>query len=161
MGKRGPRPKLPQVAKLEGNPGKRPVIDSGIRASGEPIGYDHLSDDAHECVAVVKSCMPPGIYSRADSFILNAFAAAWALHKRALEEINKPEFEHTVASARGGDQPNAWLRILDSQAKLMASLGDRLGLDPKARAALHLPAGDSRPKSKFEGLVAFPGGKAG
>jgi hypothetical protein len=37
----------------------------------------------------------------------------------------------------------------------MAALGDRLGLDPKSRAALKLPAANQR-KSKFAGLL---GGK--
>jgi hypothetical protein len=34
----------------------------------------------------------------------------------------------------------------------MAALGDRLGLDPKSRAALKLPDAKRR-KSKFEGLM--------
>jgi hypothetical protein len=34
---------------------------------------------------------------------------------------------------------------------LVASLGDRLGLSPKARASLHIP--EDRPPSKFDGLV--------
>ena len=48
--------------------------------------------------------------------------------------------------------PSPWLKILNQQAALMASLGDRLGLYPKARAALNLP--DARQhKSKFDGLI--------
>jgi hypothetical protein len=35
---------------------------------------------------------------------------------------------------------------------MLASLGDRLGLDPKSRAALHLPDAGQRP-SKFAGLL--------
>jgi hypothetical protein len=34
----------------------------------------------------------------------------------------------------------------------MASLGDRLGLDPKSRAALKLPNARQQ-RSKFEGLI--------
>jgi hypothetical protein len=37
---------------------------------------------------------------------------------------------------------------------IMASLGDRLGLDPKSRAALALPEKPRR--SKFEGLLGTP-----
>jgi phage terminase small subunit len=36
-------------------------------------------------------------------------------------------------------------------------IGSRLGLDPAARASLKVPK-DEKPKSKFAGLVAFPGG---
>ena len=38
---------------------------------------------------------------------------------------------------------------------MMAALGDRLGLDPKARAALALP--EDKPRSKFDGLIAPTG----
>ena len=36
----------------------------------------------------------------------------------------------------------------------MATLGDRLGLDPKSRAALKLPDAKQR-KSKFDGLLGL------
>lgn len=159
MGKRGPRPKLPEVARIEGNPGKRPIVDSGIEASGDVFVPEHLPDDAEGCIEVVRQSMPPKVYAALDSFTLAAFATAWAIHKRATHEINNPGFQWVVASARGGEQPNAWLRILDKQAALLASLGDRLGLNPKARAALQLPD-DDRPKSKFQGLVAIRGGRS-
>jgi hypothetical protein len=38
----------------------------------------------------------------------------------------------------------------------MASLGDRLGLDPKSRAALKLPNARQQ-RSKFEGLIGQAG----
>ena len=43
-----------------------------------------------------------------------------------------------------------------AQATIMASLGDRLGLDPKSRAALKLPNARQQ-KSKFEGLIGQTG----
>jgi hypothetical protein len=39
----------------------------------------------------------------------------------------------------------------------MASLGDRLELDPKSRAALKLPSARQQ-RSKFEGLIGQVGG---
>jgi phage terminase small subunit len=68
--------------------------------------------------------------------LLAAFATAWALHKRAAHEIAKPGFAFVVKSKRGAPSANAWVRLLNQQAALVASLGDRLGLDPKSRAAL-------------------------
>jgi phage terminase small subunit len=41
--------------------------------------------------------------------------------------------------------------MANQQAAIMATLADRLGLDPKSRAALKLPAAKQR-KSKFDGL---------
>lgn len=153
MGSRGPRRKLPQINRLDGNPGKRPIFDADmIEASGELFIPEHLSEDAQGCMELVKQSMPSGIYSTPDSFILSAFATAWALHKLAAHKINDPKFRHTLINANTGTMyPNPWLKILDRQAILIASLGDRLGLDPKSRAALRLPK--DQPRSKFAGLI--------
>lgn len=151
MGLRGPRPKLPQLKRLEGNPGKRPIVDSGIEGLGEPFVPEHLCDDARGCLEVIRSSMPPGIYSALDTYMLSAFAVAWAIHKRAAHETANPDFEWLVKSTRGGSYPNPWLRLASQQAALLASLGDRLGLNPKARAALHVS--EEKPRSKFDGLL--------
>lgn len=157
MGKRGPKPKLAALESLEGNPGKRVIEESGIEALGEPFVPEHLADDARGCIEVVKQSMPSGIYSALDSFILSAFATAWALHKMAAHKINDPEFQHVFAVGDGGAQMQSpWLAILNKQAQLMATLGDRLGLDPKSRAALKLP-GPKQRKSKFAGLIGQQG----
>ena len=96
--------------------------------------------------------MPPSVYSALDSFLLSAFAMAWMIHKRAAHEIGNPGFVWIVKNATGGQTPSPWIKILNQQAMILASLGDRLGLDLKSRAALKLP--DARQKqSKFEGLI--------
>ncbi len=153
MGKRGPKPKLAAIEKLEGNPSKRVIDESGIEALGEPFVPEHLADDARGCIEVIKQSMPSNIYSALDSFILAAFATAWALHKLAVHKINDPDFEHVFAVGDGGaEMQSPWLAILNKQAALMATLGDRLGLDPKSRAALKLPSAKQK-KSKFSGLI--------
>lgn len=152
MGARGPRKKLAELERLEGNPSKRSIFDSMIEAYGEPFVPDHLADDARGCIEVIKQSMPPRVYSRLDSFLLAAFGAAWAVHKRAALEVSAPEFRWIVSNNSGTEAPNPWLRILNEQAAKMASLGDRLGLDPKSRAALKVPHADE-PKSKFAGLL--------
>ena len=151
MGSRGPRPKLSQIARLEGNPGKRPITAPVIEAWGDVFVPSHLDPAAKDCVEVLQESMPPSVYAESDNFLFTAFATAWSLHRTAVLEIGKPDFEHVVKSARGGRQLNPWLRILNHQAMLMASLGDRLGLSPKARASLHIP--ENGPQSKFAGLL--------
>ena len=154
MGARGPRKKLPELDRLDGHPSKSspPLPDFGIEALGDVFVPDHLHEDAQACVEVVKASMPPRVYAKVDSFLLAAFGAAWALHKQAAHEISSPAFEHVVTNERtGAQQPNAWIKILNTQAEKLASLGDRLGLDPRARAGLRLPA--ERPRSKFDGLI--------
>jgi len=151
MGQRGPRKKLAAIERLEGNPGKRPIDDSGIEAGGEFFVPEHLSDDARGCLEVIKLSMPAKIYAALDSFLLSAFATAWSLHKEAALQISAPDFAHLTLNASGSPIVNPWHHILNKQAGVMASLGDRLGLDPKARAALKLPS--ERPSSKFDGLM--------
>lgn len=152
MGRRGPRKKLSVIEALEGNPGKRAIEESGIEALGEPFIAEHLMDDARGCIEVIKASMPAKIYSALDSFLLAAFGMAWAIHKRAAHEINNPDFDWIVLNTAGSQTQSPWLKILNGQAQLMASLGDRLGLDPKSRAALKLPNARQQ-KSKFAGLI--------
>lgn len=151
---RGRRKKLCKINRLEGNPGKRAVVDLGVEGLGEIFIPEHLPDDASGCIEVIRGSMPQGVYSKLDSFILAAFAMAWTEHKRAAHEVASPEFQRIVLNSAGNQVVNPWLKIMDKQALLMASLGDRLGLDPKARQSLRLPA--EAPASKFGGLIARP-----
>ena len=62
---------------------------------------------------------------------------AWAIHKRAALEISAPDFEAVYEMKESGALvQNPWVAILNKQAMILASLGDRLGLDPKSRASL-------------------------
>ena len=47
--------KKPAVIRaLEGNPGRRPIEESGIEALGEPFIPEHLADDARGCIEVIR-----------------------------------------------------------------------------------------------------------
>jgi phage terminase small subunit len=152
MGRRGPRKKLAEMDRLEGNPSRRFIEESGIEALGAPFIPEHLSDDARGCIDVILANMPPNIYSALDSFILSAFGTAWAIHKKATLVISDPNFVWIDKSKRGAGVESGWIKVQRQQAALMASLGDRLGLDPKSRAALKMPD-TTRRKSKFAGLL--------
>lgn len=152
---RGRRKKIAKINKMEGNPGNRRVVDLGIEGLGEVFIPEHLPDDAVGCMEIVKASMPQGVYSKLDSFLMSAFAMAWTEHKRAAHEIAAPDFQRIIPNSAGNPIINPWLKHLNQQAVIMASLGDRLGLDPKARQTLRLPA--EAPQSKFGGLIAQPG----
>jgi phage terminase small subunit len=152
----GRRKKISVIEALEGNPTKRIIEESGIEALGEPFVPEHLMDDARGCIEVIKASMPNSVYSALDSFLLAAFGTAWALHKRAALEISAPNFQHVYAvNESGALAQSPWLAILNKQAAILASLGDRLGLDPKSRAALKLPNAKQK-RSKFAGLIGQP-----
>jgi phage terminase small subunit len=144
------------IRKLEGNPGHRPLEEFGIEALGKPFIPEHLPDDARGCIEAIKQSMPASVYSALDSFHLAAFGMVWAVHKMAALKISDPNFEWIVEGSTGAQTQSPWLRILAAQAQVMASLGDRLGLDPKARAMLKLPTARQR-KSKFDGLIGQAG----
>jgi hypothetical protein len=80
------------IRRLEGNPGRRPIEESGIEAQGSPFIPEHLPDDARGVIEVIRQSMPSSIYSALDSFLLAAFGMAWAIHKRAAHEIGNPGF---------------------------------------------------------------------
>jgi phage terminase small subunit len=142
---------------LEGNPGRRPIVDCGIEVQGSPFVPEHLPDDARGVIDVIKQSMPASVYSALDSFLLSAFGMAWTIHKMAAIEVSNPNFVWITTNTKGTQVPSPWVKILNQQAMILASLGDRLGLDPKSRAALKLP--DARQKkSKFEGLIGPIGG---
>ena len=75
-----------------------------VEAFGEPFIPEHLCDNARGCIATIRLSMPARVYSALDSFILSAFATAWALHKRAALEIANPDFTVIVKSKRGSPQ---------------------------------------------------------
>ena len=154
MGKRGPKKKPSIIEALEGFPCKEALRDTHIAGLGEPFVAEHLMDDARGCIEVVRDSMPVGIYSRLDSYLLAAFGMAWAMHKMAAHKINDPGFEAVYkANDQGLLVQSPWLSILNKQAMMMASLGDRLGLNPAGRAALKLPS-EKQQDSKFAGLIA-------
>jgi P27 family predicted phage terminase small subunit len=150
MGLRGRKPKLPHLERLEGNPSKVPILGDFLEASGEAFVPDHLVDVAQACVEVVKASMPDRTYSQADTYLLAAFAEAWAAHAELTHKMAAPDFEWVLTSAEGRRYANPVVGMRNSQAQLLATLGDRLGLNPKARIGLRMPS--ERPRSKFDGL---------
>lgn len=151
MGVRGPRPQLPEITKITGNSGKRPVNATTVVATGTPFVADFLSDDEKACIELIKLNMPPAIYKTVDGFLLSAFATQWAIFKQATE-ARTADPRLLIPGSMKQEVPNGLIGIQANAILRMASLGDRLGLDPKSRAALSLPK-DGKPKSKFGDLI--------
>jgi len=97
--------------------------------------------------------MPPNIYSALDTFLLAAFGIAWAIHRRAALKMANPDFAWLTTSATGMQRPAPWVAIANQQAKLMANLAGRLGLDPITRGAMGVASAQQQ-YSEFAGLLA-------
>lgn len=156
MGKRGPQKKPTVMRIIEGNPSKRPVPEPGVVIlEGEPFVPPHLSDDAQECVEMIKRMMPPKLYGEVDGFALSAYATAYAWHKYFSHAMSAPDFQTMVVGSTGALRPHPYFKLLKDQSGEMRAWGTRLGLDPAARAALIglAPAAPEKPPSKFDGLI--------
>jgi P27 family predicted phage terminase small subunit len=147
-----PRPKLAAMKQLEGNPGRRKIVEeSGIVGLGEPELIEKLCERADKCFEDVKKHMPPAIYAKLDTYLLSAYAMCWAILMEAKDHIFSAHHEWIVMNSAGSLTESPWIKMQMKQSQLLASLGDRLGLDPKSRAGLHLA--QEPKKSKFDGLI--------
>lgn len=149
MGARGPRPETPEIQALKGNPGKRKKRAPSLKPTGDVYIPNYLDDDARECFEMIVRAMPPETYAATDTGGIAVYAAAWADHKKATEALKLEK--SIVAGSAGNMTVNPWYKIKNEAARIMMSMGDRLGLDPKARAAL--VHAEEKPKSKFAGLI--------
>lgn len=158
MGKRGPKPKPLELRRLEGNPSARPMNEDAPAATGRPTPPDYLSAYARRVWDRIVGSMPEKVYTAADQDLLAAYCVQSDLHRSAVEQANREGA--VIPNEEGRPFVNPCIKVLNEAARQMTSIGSRLGLDPAARATLRVPKED-KPKSKFEGLVAFPGGQTG
>jgi len=131
------------------------LMGEWIEAKGLPFVPHGLVEEAQSCMEVIMASMPDDVYSQADTYMLVAFAKAWAIHCIASRKVFSSDFEYVVTSDTGVQKVNPWLKVLDEQARMMAVLGDRLGLNPKARIGIKQP--ERSEVSKFSGLIGREG----
>jgi len=151
MGARGPKPKPTQLRVLEGNPGRLPINQAEPVPQGAATCPDYLSEDAKGKWREIMDSVPPGMITLADAGLLEAYCEAWALHKRATEELRntKDLFGDSLVTRSG--KPSPYLRIRNDAAKTMASLATRLGLSPADRNGLKL--GVPKERNKWAALI--------
>lgn len=144
--------KHPKQHQLDGTTG--PLQIELFAPHGVPHVPLHLSDDAVACAEeIVRGLTNAKLIGELDTFALSLFASAWAWHKAACEEMNKPEFE-AIVKTQTGLSPNPWFRILNNQAQLMVSLLPKLYLSPADRLYKPgKPAKEADPRSKFADLI--------
>jgi len=142
------RPAKPtKIKKLEGNPGKRAINKAEPIVAGQPYPPRTMSKAAATIWKRVIGAMPAGVWTTGDENLLAAYCEAAALHHEAADKL-KTEPKVSVGST-GQAVVSPWVKIMADQARLMASLGARLGLDPLARQAINITPDDDRPASRF------------
>lgn len=154
---RGRPRKSPAEHRMAGNPHKGVLPPDPFTPRGAPFVPDHLTDDAKACAEHIIRCFTTKHLAAPDSYALAAFSTAWAWHKAAVLEMQKPDFEPIVVSEKGDQKPNPWFTIMNRASEHMLRWGAKLYLTPVDRASIH-GADDDRPKSKFDGLIGADDG---
>ncbi len=150
MGKRGPKPKPTQLRVLEGNPGRLPINHNEPKPTGVPECPAYLCEDAKTKWDDIMSSVPPGMFTLADSPLVEAFCEAWATHKQATEAL-RASMDLLGNNLVTDDKPSVYLKIRNDAAKTMATLSTRLGLSPADRTGIKVDAAPGR--NRFMDLI--------
>lgn len=148
---RGRPAKPTRLKELAGNPGKRAVNKAEPKPKGGAEPPKTLTKDALAIWKRVVGAMPVATYTAADEAHLAAYCEAVALHRRATAMIDQQGM--TVPGSTGQITISPFVKIQADQARLMVTLGSRLGLDPSSRQSLHVEDSDrTAPDDGFFGL---------
>jgi P27 family predicted phage terminase small subunit len=134
------RPSKPSAIKeLTGNPGKRRLNKSEPRPYGEPARPTIMTPAARKVWAKLVVSMPPGVYTFADSHMMAAYCEAVAAHQRATKHIIDGAGE--VTGSTGQTKLSPWLKEQADSARLIVTIGAKLGLDPVSRQHIQTDKG--------------------
>lgn len=145
MGKRGAKPKSAVLKLLEGNPGRRPIVEP-IKPTGAAKMPAHLSPEAKRTWKRITSSMPSEHYTLADSETLAAYCEAYAQHREATLRLQAGDIE-AWEFEKGREFPAR--KTQQANSRLLISLASRLNLSPGDRACSGTPS----EVSKWQGLI--------
>lgn len=136
---------MPNIAKprklkeLAGNPGKRKLNKREPIPSADPTPPTIMTEPARMVWMRLVLSMPPGVYTSLDSNLLAAYCEAVATHQVATQALIKQP--HETIGSTGQPKLSDYFKLQADSARLMATLGARLGLDPIARQQLQTSEG--------------------
>ena len=151
MAKPGPKPKSNIVRLMEGNPGRRPIVNDEVIVDLPPqkpavVAVNPIASAEWDRIVAI---MPPGLISAAHESVLSSHALAWAMLSKAHEAI--AEHGLTVMTARG-TVVNPAVRIWKLATDTLHRTAGLLGLHPGAR--INPPQRSETPfGGKFAGLI--------
>lgn len=148
-----PRTAIPtSIKEKTGNPGKRALNKAEPHPSGGPVRPTVMTTLARKVWTRLIGAMPREVYTACDSALLAAYSEAVAAHQTATKLIAAKDFEPIGTGSTGQSVIHPAYKLQADQARLIATLGQRLGLDPIARQAINTapPSNDEDP---FASLV--------
>ena len=115
------------VRKLEGNPGKRKIVDD-LPGLGKPVIPAHLSLDEQACWRAVVRSLPEGILTSADTQCIERMSVAWSTYRQCAAIIR----EGAVLVKGHDSRPtkNPAFSVMRQAAAEMELCGSALGLSP-------------------------------
>mgnify|MGYP001572702240 CR=1 FL=1 len=138
-----PRAATPTAIKIKtGNPGKRRINKAEPKPRGGPQKPAVMTAGAKKLWDRLIAAMPVEVYTGADSALLAAYCEAVNNHQHATAAIAEPDFQMFVVGSTGQDILNPIFAHQEKQARLIISIGQRLGLDPIARQQINSEGGD-------------------
>ncbi len=131
----GPKRKPSAIKRAEGNRSKlgKNRIKDDVRGKGQPACPLYLTAEHRKKWALTLDALPDGVFSQANSAVLESFTIAWQLVEESATTIIK-----TGKLIQGPNGPihNPHLSILFRAQRELRAAGAELGLSPTARARL-------------------------
>lgn len=148
-----PRTAAPTAIKEKsGNPGKRKLNKSEPQPVGGPVRPTVTTPAGRKIWTRLVASMPQEVYTACDSALLAAYSEAVAAHQTATKLIADRDFEAIGTGSTGQQVIHPAYKLQADQARLIATLGQRLGLDPIARQSINT-APASNDEDPFAALV--------
>lgn len=139
-----------KIKEISGNPSKRPLNKAEPKPSGLPSPPTVMTTRAKTVWQRLVVSMPPGVFAATDSFGLAAYCEAVANHQLATSKIAKGDVE--VEGSTGQKKASHWFAIQSDSARLIVTLGAKLGLDPTSRQHINAQGG-SQVDDEFGNLI--------
>lgn len=146
---RGRPPTSPELKRLMGNPGKRPIPTS-VSPTGKLTPPSQMQPAARAAWRRIVGAMPDGTYAATDAMTLAVLCEAVADYWEAADAVAKNG--RYAPGATGQMTIAPWVKDKADAARLIYTYSQRLYLDPVARASLTtVPTKDEA--DPFEGLI--------
>src|SRR3954453_5081688 len=152
MGLRGPAPKPTAIKRLEGNPGKRKLIEAEpTPALGAPECPDHLDDVARkEWDRLTSVLVAMKVLTQADYIALANLCQAYSTLVNAQKQMNKTGILYKSKS--GYIQQSPLLGIIHTQTTIVNNLLREFGLTPSSRTRVAIAEPEKKSVNRFAAL---------